>query len=140
MLGAMLLHFYLTHLLLSLHLAGNVYGMRNGRRVFQLLNRSYSTKTVSGTSSQNKNRFSSICYSSQNMMELNHDFFGENVAFGKDFHVAWDNIVKAVRSDERKLYLVSDFDHTLTTFASKYFFFLSFFAASDSEELTVSLK
>ena len=56
---------------------------------------------------------------SSESMNLTIDRFGENAVFGRNFNSAWENIVKAVVSDNRKLYLVTDFDHTLTTFASK---------------------
>ena len=52
-------------------------------------------------------------------MNLATDSFGENAVFGKNFRAAWENLVTAVVSNDRKLHLVTDFDHTLTTFASK---------------------
>ena len=57
--------------------------------------------------------------SSTRSMNLRTDSFGENAVFGKNFRSAWENLVTAVVSNDRKLYLVTDFDHTLTTFASK---------------------
>lgn len=45
--------------------------------------------------------------------------FGKNAIFGKNFKSSWDNIVKSVVDGDSKLYLVADFDHTLTTFGSK---------------------
>ena len=45
--------------------------------------------------------------------------FGKNAVFGKNFKSSWDNIIKSVVDGDSKLYLVADFDHTLTTFGSK---------------------
>lgn len=54
--------------------------------------------------------------------EVNAAFLGidaDQLWFGDNFQKAWNNVVKSVRVDKRKLYLVTDFDHTLTTFESK---------------------
>jgi hypothetical protein len=54
-----------------------------------------------------------------NMANFGADNFGNNAIFGKNFKSSWDNIVKSVVDEDSKLYLVADFDHTLTTFGSK---------------------
>jgi len=54
--------------------------------------------------------------------EVSAAFLGvddDQLWFGDDFQRAWSNVVKSVKTDKRKLYLVTDFDHTLTTFDSK---------------------
>ena len=74
------------------------------------LSRSQQTRATSTLTNKNYSR---------DMIELKAEFFGSNAVFGKDFQSAWDNLVTAVIIDERKLHLVTDFDHTLTTFTSK---------------------
>lgn len=52
------------------------------------------------------------------MAQFADDFFGLNVALGPNFKVALDKITEAVLN-YKKLHMVADFDHTLTTFCSK---------------------
>lgn len=59
------------------------------------------------------------CESLVNMANFGADKFGKHAVFGKNFKKSWNNIVQAVVEDDSKLYLVADFDHTLTTFGSK---------------------
>lgn len=62
---------------------------------------------------------SAISSSSLKMTDFDTHHFGANAILGRNFKSSLDNLQEAVQKVNSKLYVVADFDHTLTTFSSK---------------------
>ena len=74
---------------------------------------------ITGRNIQTAHLSSAISSSSFKMTEFETNHFGANAIHGRNYKSSLDKLQEAILKANSELYVVADFDHTLTTFSSK---------------------